>query len=205
MRANVSLLTETAQTAVDANVVDYQNAVAAHVSGDWSKHNQFQFYATVYSEPVSGHTVTDAFLLRVQLTGTDAGGAGDGVFTLPAIFGGTLVSSGSVPVILQHPSNLTVVASQAASFNVVAASATAMTYQWQFGVSTVAGAVSSTLVIPSAQSANQGNYRAIVSNSYGSMVSNYGTLTVTPAPTLSSVVSSGGGGGGNSGPRVSIL
>lgn len=180
MRANASLLTETAQTAVDSNVIDYQNAVAAHVSGDWSKHNQFQFYTTVYSEPVSGHTIADAFLLRIQLTGTDGGGVGDGVFTMPAIFGGTFVSSGSAPVILQHPGNVTVYEGQAATFNVVAASATAMTYQWQFFVTNLTGALSSTLVIPSAQGTHEGNYRAIVSNSYGSAVSNYGTLIVLP-------------------------
>ena len=90
MRTNVSILTAAAQAAVDQSVIDYQNAVAAHVNGDWGVHNQFRFYDTPYAEPVSGNAIFNCFLMRVQLTGTNTDGSGDGVFTLPAIFYGTV-------------------------------------------------------------------------------------------------------------------
>jgi len=198
MRANVSVLTANAEAVIDQSVTDFQNAVAAHVGGDWGVHNQLLLYGITFAEPISGHTITDAYLLRVQLTGTNVDGSGysigtgDGVFTMPAIASGIVVDVGAPPVIVQQPATTSVVAGQTATFTVVALSSVAMTYQWQKNGTDIAGATASTYVIPNAQSTNQALYKVVVTNTYGSTTSSEANLTVTAAP-------SGGTGGGSGG------
>jgi len=201
MRANVNILTTNAEAVVNQSVTDFQNAVAAHVGGDWGVHNQLLLYGVAFAEPSSGHTITNAYLLRVQLTGTNVDGSGysigtgDGVFTLPAIASGIVVDVGAPPVIVQQPATTSVVAGQTATFTVVALSAVAMTYQWQKNGTDITGATASTYVISNAQSTNQALYKVVVTNTYGSVTSNAADLTVTAAPTSGSSGGSGGGGG----------
>lgn len=97
------------------------------------------------------------------------------------------LSSGVAPSITVHPSPVSVTAGQSASFTVVASGTAPLSYQWyRYGVA-VTGATSSTLTLSNAQSADAGAYTVTVTNSFGSMGSNVGSLTVnSAAPSISS-------------------
>ena len=98
MRANVNILTAASANTAAIQVTGFENAAAAHVAGDWGAHNQVLFYATPYTES-SGDTISNGYTLRLQLTGTNTDGTGDGVFITPAILTGITLSSGSEPSI----------------------------------------------------------------------------------------------------------
>jgi len=93
----------------------------------------------------------------------------------------------SVPVVLTQPADQSVVVGSAATFNVAAAGAAPLTYQWSSSVdgitfTTIAGATA-TSHGTGATALNQTGtfYRVIVSNSLGSVTSSAARLTVTPA------------------------
>src|SRR5262249_24776894 len=82
------------------------------------------------------------------------------------------------PAITAQPSDQTVNERQPASFGVVA-SGTGLSYQWQRNSADIAGATSATYTIASAQLADHlAQFRVVVTNSAGSLVSNAATLTV---------------------------
>jgi len=88
-------------------------------------------------------------------------------------------AANSPPNITVQPTNQTVAASSPATFSVSASGATPLSYQWQFNSTNLPGATSTSYTIPSAQTNNQGPYRAIVTNAFGSATSQVATLTVT--------------------------
>ena len=180
MKTQVSILTSEAGAAIDQSVFDYQTAVAAHTGGDWGVHRQLSYYNTLtYAEPVSGHTVADCYLMRVQLSGTNSDGTGDGVFTFPILDTGENVTVvGSVPAILVQPESQSVVSGGTAIFALIAASATPMTYQWYRDNVLIAGAVDSVYAIGETTPVSAGSYYAAVTNAYGSTASDAVTLTI---------------------------
>ncbi len=90
-----------------------------------------------------------------------------------------IYSSNSAPVITKDPSNTIASLSENAAFYVSASGALPLKYQWQKNGVNIPGANSSSLVIPAVQYSNTGQYKAIVSNSFGSATSNSAGLTVT--------------------------
>lgn len=88
------------------------------------------------------------------------------------------------PNITSQPTNLTVNAGSAAAFSVTATAIPDATYQWlQNGTNSPYSANSPTLTIPSAQSADAGNYSVVIANSAGTVTSSVVTLTVVvPTP-----------------------
>ena len=181
MKTQVSILTSTARDSVDQGIADYQNAVAAHIGSDWGAHNQLRYYGTLaYSEPSSGNTIANCFQMRVQLSGINSDGSGDGVFTFPAIdTGSTVTVIGNVPAILVPPVAVSVATGGTALFSVVAASATPMTYQWFKAGAAIAEATDSVYVIGVVAAANAGNYTVAITNQYGVTTSTAVALTVT--------------------------
>ena len=182
MKTQVSILTSTAQDTVEQGVSDYQNAVAAHIGGDWGVHNQFCFYGTLnYAEPATGHTITNGRLMRVQLSGNLTDGTPyDGVYAFPAIYnGGSVIVIGNVPAILIQPVSQSVATGATALMSVVAASATSMTYQWYFGGAAISGATSSVYVSGAVAASAAGSYYVVVTNAYGFTKSSIITLSVT--------------------------
>lgn len=90
------------------------------------------------------------------------------------------------PTITSHPSNRTVAAGQSASFTVAASGTAPLQYQWQRNGQVISSATSPTLTLASTTIADNGAvFRAMVSNSAGSVFSNSATLTVlaNAAPT----------------------
>jgi uncharacterized delta-60 repeat protein/uncharacterized repeat protein (TIGR01451 family) len=65
------------------------------------------------------------------------------------------------------------------TFSVAATSDTALSYQWKFNGTNIAGATSPTLTINNPQTANAGVYTVVVSNATGSVTSNPAALALT--------------------------
>ena len=88
------------------------------------------------------------------------------------------------PVITQHPQDVTVYAGQDAGFSVAAAGSAPLHYQWKKNGSVV-GSDSSTLMLYSVQSADNGaQITCVVSNDCGTAASNAAILTVITIYTI---------------------
>jgi glucose/arabinose dehydrogenase len=90
------------------------------------------------------------------------------------------------PSITTHPTNQTVAVGQTATFSVAATGTTPLSYQWQKNSVDIPGANLPTYTTPPvAASDNGAQYRAVVSNGFGSATSNSAVLTVATntAPT----------------------
>ncbi|HXR48690.1 MAG TPA: choice-of-anchor tandem repeat GloVer-containing protein [Candidatus Limnocylindrales bacterium] len=96
----------------------------------------------------------------------------------------------SPPVIVQQPTNQTVLPGAAATFNVAAIGDTPYFYHWQFNGTNLAnganvsGVTTSSLVISSVYSANVGVYSVIVSNSLGWTTSTGAVLSAISVTAL---------------------
>jgi hypothetical protein len=89
------------------------------------------------------------------------------------------------PSIITHPSNQTVLQGESATFQVAATGNPAPSYQWQRNGVNISGATSSTYTLLNATLADNGAaFRAVVSNAFGSVTSNAGTLTVNAPPDI---------------------
>lgn len=106
------------------------------------------------------------------------------------------------PVISQHPQAASVCAGGTASFTVAAGGDGPLTYQWQKDQANIAngghysGTTTPVLTVSSANSSDAASYRCVVSNPWGSTLSNGATLTVRAITSItqqpSSVVTSPG-------------
>ena len=91
----------------------------------------------------------------------------------------------SPPTITTQPTNVTVTASNNATFAVVASGSPTLRYQWYLNTNTVLpNATNATYVISSAQTNNAGSYSVSVTNNFGAVTSSIVTLTVTTNPVL---------------------
>lgn len=96
---------------------------------------------------------------------------------------------GVAPVITTQPqSNVGVVNGANITLNVVATSATPMTYQWRRNGVNISGATSSSYTIVNAQTGNMGAYTVVVTNSYGSVTSNTANIALADCATPSITV-----------------
>jgi glucose/arabinose dehydrogenase len=87
-------------------------------------------------------------------------------------------TASTAPSISSHPANVTVAAGQTASFSVTASGTAPLGYQWQRNGANIAGANSPTYSLAATAADNGATFRAVVSNSAGSVTSNAATLTV---------------------------
>jgi hypothetical protein len=96
------------------------------------------------------------------------------------------------PILTVQPTNLTVLAGSSPAFTAGAASVVPVIYQWQFNGTNILGATnlggaglsSSGYSIPNAQTANNGTYTVVVTNTYGSVTSTPAALTVYTLPSI---------------------
>ena len=84
----------------------------------------------------------------------------------------------TVPNIGTQPQSQTLMAGSQFDLSVAATSLVPMSFQWQMGGQSIAGATNSSLSITNVSSLNAGNYAVIVSNSIGSVTSSVASLTV---------------------------
>ncbi|HEY9401985.1 MAG TPA: PQQ-dependent sugar dehydrogenase [Pyrinomonadaceae bacterium] len=88
------------------------------------------------------------------------------------------------PSISAHPQSQTIVSGQPVTFTVSASGSTPLQYQWQRNNVNIPGANSESYTISSVSSADNGaQFRAVVTNAFGSATSNSATLTVTSTNT----------------------
>ena len=86
----------------------------------------------------------------------------------------------AAPTISTQPINVTVNVGQPATFSVVAAGTSPLTYQWQRNSANISAANSTSYTIPATAAADSGaTFDVVVSNSAGTLTSNPATLTVS--------------------------
>ena len=82
------------------------------------------------------------------------------------------------PTILSQPADQSVALGSSATFFVNAAGAQPLTYQWIFNGTVISGATGQSLTLTNVRPQDQGNYRVVVMNEFGSKMSEDGHLTV---------------------------
>ncbi len=88
----------------------------------------------------------------------------------------------TTPSITTQPSSQSVTAGQSATFSVVAAGATPLSYQWQKNGANISGASAASYTTPATTSSDDGSmFDVIVSNTAGSVTSHQASLTIGPA------------------------
>ncbi len=85
----------------------------------------------------------------------------------------------NTPSITQHPSSRTVAPGTSVTFSVRASGPAPLSYQWQRNGANIPGATAQDYSLVAAAGDNGARFRAIVSNSFGNVLSNEATLTVT--------------------------
>ena len=85
----------------------------------------------------------------------------------------------SAPTITQHPVSRTVAPGASVTFSVRASGSGTLSYQWQRNGLDIPGATSQDYTLVAADTDNGAQFRAVVSNDNGSVISNSATLTVT--------------------------
>lgn len=110
---------------------------------------------------------TDGNLYYINRFGTQAG-----VYKI-------ISNNTSSPLITSQPSSLSVIQGQPASFQVSATGATPLNYEWRKNGTPISGANASSYNIATTASSDMGQYSVRVFNTFGSVLSNSVTLTVT--------------------------
>lgn len=87
----------------------------------------------------------------------------------------------SPPRIVAQPQSLTTTPGLTAGFSVQAVGSAPLAFQWQFNEVDLLGCTSPSLVFPSVQSSDAGNYQVIITNVLGAITSSVVTLTTVPA------------------------
>jgi hypothetical protein len=128
-------------------------------------------------------------------------GCGNNIIGTVVNNGGTILTTNCVPLpspprFLQHPVSLTVTQGAAATFSVRVAGTPTPTLRWRFrplsgAESDVSGAVGTNLSIPVVAGAHAGSYRAVASNSSGSVTSAVAVLRVLIPPSIGSLTHAG--------------
>ena len=82
------------------------------------------------------------------------------------------------PSITMQPASCTNVAGTSAAFTVTATGTPPLSYQWSFNETNISGATNTMLTLTNIQFSQAGNYAALVTNAYGSVLSSNAMLTV---------------------------
>jgi hypothetical protein len=92
------------------------------------------------------------------------------------------------PSILSQPTNQTVFVGQTATFSMSAGGTSPLNYQWRFGITNIANATNTTLVLTHVQLSQAGNYSVQVNNVLGATNSVAAILNVLSPPTLQTLM-----------------
>ena len=135
-----------------------------------------------YSWKFNGTVIAGATTSALQLANVQTNNSGTYLVTVTNSAGSQSASASLTvlvpPAILTPPQATTVTSGATASFSVMATGSPALSYQWKFNGTALAGATSPTLTITNAQSMNQGDYTVVISNAVGTAVSPTVALTV---------------------------
>lgn len=92
------------------------------------------------------------------------------------------------PIITLQPAGLTMRQGEAAVFKIEGQGAEPLSYQWRFKDADLIGATNQILTLTNVTVAQQGDYRAVVSNVFGTATSAAATLTVNTPPEPPSIL-----------------
>jgi hypothetical protein len=185
-----TITTQPGNQTVTAGQTATFNVVAtgtAPLSYQWQKSgvNIVGATSTSYTTPVTA-TSDSGSAFAVAVTNT-AGTVTSAAATL------TVNAAAVAPTITAQPGNQTVTAGQTATFNVVATGTAPLGYQWQKNGVNIAGATATSYTTPVTSAADSGStFRAIVSNTAGTVTSSAATLTVNPAPVAPTITTQPG-------------
>ena len=139
---------------------------------------------------LAGNTVAD-FAAGISSPVDLKVGPDGGLYYLARGSGGVVYKisyAANTPSITQHPSSRTVAPGTSVTFSVRASGPVPLSYQWQRNGVNIPGATAQDYSLVAAAGDNGARFRAIVSNSFGNVLSNEATLTVTtnqaPAGTI---------------------
>jgi len=103
------------------------------------------------------------------------------IFSKPSGF--TVTPGGNMPPdVTLHPQSRTVPPGGSVIFSIIAAGTFPMEYQWQKNQLDIEAAIDSTYTIDPVNESDEGNYRCVVTNDYGSDTSDEAVLTVEYGP-----------------------
>jgi glucose/arabinose dehydrogenase len=146
----------------------------------------FQDYCSnwIYSLDLSGTPTATLFASNVGSTSLSLTTGSDGnLYYLSrgsqALYKITSTNS-TLPVIAQQPASATIPFGDPVIFSVSASGTAPLQYQWQKDGADIEGANASTYEIGNVQLSDAGNYRVIITNIAGQVISNDAILTVTP-------------------------
>jgi hypothetical protein len=142
----------------------------------WQKNNFNISGATAATLSIASVTANDAGLYRVIVSNA---------FGRDTSINAALMVQ-TPPIIVMHPKDTSAVGGQAVTFSVSASGTDPLSYQWQKNGVNIAGATGQVLTLPSVQANDTGYYRAVVSNEWGSAISERAWLTVFVPPQISS-------------------
>jgi len=105
---------------------------------------------------------------------------------LIGVFLAMLCGASAQPAIAVQPQSRTNLVGTTAMFSVIATGTPPLSYQWVLNSlgNRLSGATNDTLVLPNVQASNAGNYRVIVTNDTGSVLSASARLTVVFPPVI---------------------
>ncbi len=146
--------------------------------------------AITYQWRKGGVNIGGAISSSITLTGTTAADAGSYDVIVTGICGAATsniatLTINTLPSITTQPSSQTVCAGSNVTFT-VAATGTALTYQWRKGGANISGATSSAFAINGVVAGDAGNYDVVVSGTCSPFItSGTATLTIAQPPTIS--------------------
>ncbi len=131
-----------------------------------------------YIDPATKVKSTFGSNLGADLIGIDEGIDGNLYYLQNGVVYKIIYTNTSAPAITNNPVNVAAAQGQPASFTISASGANPLTVQWQKSGVDIPGANALTYTIPSVTAAQAGQYRAKVTNSFGTAFSTYASLTV---------------------------
>jgi len=137
----------------------------------WYRNGTFLASGLSSSYTIASATTNDVGTYTVAVTNASPGGVvSDGTATLTVHV---------KPYIVTQPASQTKLITSNVTFSVVAGGTPALTYQWRFKGTNLAGKTLSSCTLNNLTTNNAGNYAVLVGNPYGSVTSAVAVLTVT--------------------------
>jgi uncharacterized repeat protein (TIGR01451 family) len=177
----------TATAVIVSNALPATLSFVSSASGTGLCTNDGNLVICALGNLAAGATASAVIIARADLEGTITNVVGVISSDFDVFTGDNAITAISqaylYPAITQSPLSQGVTNGGTATLT-VAATGTALHYQWSFNGTNLAQATNSTLVIDSAQPAHQGAYVVVVSNAVGAVTSAPAQLTVLVAPVI---------------------
>jgi hypothetical protein len=148
----------------------------APMTFQWSKDSSAIPGATASSYVIASAQLNDAGNYTVVVRNS----AGQATSRLAKL---AVIQAATAPLISAQPTSLNLVEGQTATFTVVASGTAPLTYQWQRDRVNIPGATGTVFKINSVSTSDSGSYSVLVSNTAGSVSSDFVALSVSKAPT----------------------